>query len=200
MATPRAGLACGVGGFRGIRTFRRLLNPFSTSATPLWCHSALRRLLGLSSDQRQNLWDPMAPQGVQGCRRPRKLTAAPKPSVGAPLRTPVWFYARWQPGLNGAKRCRRWRPGRPPYWAPSPQAVEYSRGASNVCHYAASPPPSGAAPLRSISPLAGCVRLGLRRKRAPLRVHPSATSTARTRPSSARFAQRSRSLAIGPRR
>jgi hypothetical protein len=39
-----------------MRTFRRLLNPVSTSATRLWCHSALRRrLLGLSSGQRQNV-------------------------------------------------------------------------------------------------------------------------------------------------
>jgi hypothetical protein len=38
-----------------MRTFRRLLNPVSTSATRLWCHSGLRRrLLRLSSGQGQN--------------------------------------------------------------------------------------------------------------------------------------------------
>jgi hypothetical protein len=40
-----------------MRTFRRLLNPVSTSATRLWCHSALRRrLLGLSSANARMSW------------------------------------------------------------------------------------------------------------------------------------------------
>ncbi len=61
-----------------MRTFRRLLNPVSTSATRLWCHSALRRhLLGLSSGQRQNLtgqWGRRDFKAVDGQVRPLQLS------------------------------------------------------------------------------------------------------------------------------
>ena len=57
-----------------MRRIRRLLNPVSTAATRLWCHSALRRrLLGLSPGQHKNPRDPLDRREVKAVGGPDRV-------------------------------------------------------------------------------------------------------------------------------